>query len=94
MTRLIEQANEGPTVRLTTDSPASSYGVPVLRIEDDTPTDYGPADIVVTPDYPRGERAAHIVCEHADDWPEGSAEWLACQAFCRQWPEGPQVVSG
>lgn len=53
----IPQRGKGPRVRLTTESPASHYGVPALRIDDDSPTDYGPADVVLTPDFPAGAYA-------------------------------------
>lgn len=38
---------KGGTARLTTESPASYYGIPILRIEaDDVNGDFGPADLL------------------------------------------------
>jgi hypothetical protein len=92
MTIAIKQSNSGPLVELTTDSPDSCYGLPVLRVDNGSSHDFGPRDWILTADYPHGVIAARVVAERASDWPENSPEWLECQRFCRQWPTGPQVT--
>jgi len=87
----------GATAALTTDSPASHYGAPVLRIEGDGADnwpDMGPAD-----QMPTGMYAADFVCRWAAGGDPGAGDFVvgteegrkAAAAFCRQWPSGPQV---
>lgn len=42
----IAKDNETPTITLTTDSPQSHYGIPVLRYEMHDCKDFGPMDII------------------------------------------------
>lgn len=84
---------------LTTDSPASHYGVPVLRVEgkgvEDWP-DFGPSDTLGS-----GFSAAALVAACATGvlpygvggaiHPMSPATREAARAFCRQWPNGPQI---
>jgi hypothetical protein len=86
---------------LTTESPASHYGIPALRIEGkgcaDLP-DYGPSDVL-----PSGVTAGAFVAECASGvLPKGfggtihpmtTATREAARKFCAQWPEGPQIPS-
>lgn len=90
----------GVTASLTTDSPASHYGIPALRIEGpgvEQWPDLGPADVL-----PSKMPAAHLVVACAlGQLPGGvggtihpmSAEVLeAARRFLAQWPEGPQLA--
>jgi len=72
-----------PTATLMTDSPASSYGQPVLRVEG---RDLGPADLM-----PAGEFAADVVRAWALGAGRSAEEREAARRFLRQWPEGPQL---
>ena len=69
---------------LTTDSAMSSYGIPALRVNDDSPSDYGSADTL-----PDGRRAAEVVA--AFGRPATGDDRDAAAKFLRQWPEGPQI---
>lgn len=80
------------TAELTTDSPASHYGIPVLRVHDDGTFvgDYGPADIL-----PEQIAAAGGIAATAGYWVAaqanaGTIDREAARAFCAQWPDGPQ----
>jgi len=76
----------GETVILTTDSPQSHSGAPVLRIEaEDVNGDFGPADMVgkVT--------AADIIVGWAEQETRTKKEIEAAQMFLTQWPDGPQL---
>ena len=68
-------------VLLTTDHPASSYGIPVLVVNNQA---YGPADKVQF----SGRYAAAIAVEWAIDRP--IEDQVKASRFCRQWPQGPQ----
>jgi hypothetical protein len=85
---LIYTGPTGVTATLTTDSPASHYGCPALRIEaegmDDLP-DLGPADVL-----PSGLTAAELVCRQADCLSEAGRK--AAKKFLAQWPDGPQLT--
>jgi hypothetical protein len=73
------------TATLTTDSPQSHYGLPILRIESEG--DFGPADMVdhiVT--------AADIVAGWASNPGRTAEEIGAARMFLRQWPDGPQIM--
>jgi hypothetical protein len=75
---------------LTTDSPASSYGIPVLRIDaDDLQGDFGPSDLLGAP--PTAMPAAALVAHWARQPERTAAERAAAEMFLRQWPEGPPV---
>lgn len=86
---------------LTTDSPQSHYGIPVMRVEGAAVADWpdvGPADVLGA-----GITAAQIACHYADGThPDNDggrysrptkAGLAAAKAFCGQWPDGPQPQS-
>lgn len=90
----------GKNVTLTTDSPQSHYGIPVLRYENFACPDFGPADML--PDFhPEfdgqlgidGVSAAEIVIlfalREADKLSGNKIKFI--DSFLRQWPVGPQV---
>ena len=95
----IYTGSRGLKAYLTTDSPASNHGVPVLRVEgpgvEDWP-DMGPADILES-----GVSAAALVCACAagtlPPWVGGTIHTMnaktreAARRFCEQWPKGPQI---
>jgi hypothetical protein len=73
---------------LTTDSPLSHYGVPVLRIEaDDINGDFGPADIL---DSKKGLTAADVVAGWAIDKDRTLEERNIAQKYLSQWPDNPK----
>ena len=89
MEKLIYTGPHGHIATLTTQSPASHYGVPALRLEGDGLDglpDFGPADTL-----PSGITAAELVVRATGDgvWTIGDLE--AAQNFCAQCPTGPQV---
>jgi hypothetical protein len=78
--------------QLTTMSPQSHYGIPVLRIEgDEAPYDYGPADNISLLDGLLVISGAELV----DAWARGEdrteEEREAARMFLSQWPDGPQL---
>jgi len=80
---------------LTTDSPASRYGTPALRIEgkgtEDLP-DYGPGDLI--PVAGQHVHAGDLVALCAMAKGRTPEEQKVAAAFCQQWPDGMQVISG
>lgn len=74
---------------LTTDSPASHYGIPAYRVNDDSRSDYGPADIVRFDDL--FVSAGLVVALWAHLAGRSTAEIVAARKFCSQDPSGPQV---
>lgn len=80
-----------PSLQLTTESPLSRYGIPVLRPHP-TPlrsADLGPADML---DYggqlwPAAKHVQRFAKHHLDN----QDLQQAAAAFCRQWPDGPQI---
>lgn len=89
MDDLILPDQEGGTARLTTDTPASSYGIPVLVIDaDDIKAELGPADIV--PSSPP-ITAADIVITWDSQPDRNEEERAAADRYLRQWPDGPQL---
>ena len=80
-----------PSLVLTTDHPASSYGRPMLIVNPkiEPQTTYGPAD-VFTYDQKTWPAAMHVK-RFAAIHKEDQAIQEAAKAFCSQWPEGPQV---
>lgn len=86
---------------LTTDSPMSHYGIPVLRFADEfddqnRTNDYGPADMIEHGDAVDTfgpETSAEFICR----WVDGQCDTLSSSAvaaaklFLRQWPDGPQI---
>ena len=85
-----------PSLQLTTEHSASSYGIPVLVRDKSLQTDagegyfaYGPTDLL---DYGGNLwPAARQVQRFAKFRPENMELQEAAAAFCRQWPDGPQV---
>ncbi len=72
-------------VFLTTESSASHYNIPVLRIESNAGPDLGPSDFI-------GKQfAAQLVAKWAGKKCRKPEELEAARRFLRQWPEGPQV---
>ena len=93
MNHIIATDPDGGTAVLTTDSPASHYGVPVLRIgAADVEGDFGPADLIGDIDRPETlATAACIVAGWAMNAERSEDERGAARAFLGQWPEGPQI---
>ena len=71
---------------LTTNSPASHYGIPALRIETDEGPDLGPSEFLRN-----GKLAAAVVAAWATKKCRKPEELEAARRFLRQWPDGPQV---
>jgi len=90
---LISKDDKGGTAILTTDSPMSHYGIPVLRIEaEDVDGDFGPADLIGDLDHPeRIITAASIVAGWAKTGKRTKEEIEAAGLFLSQWPDGPQL---
>lgn len=84
---------QGGIARLTTDSPASHYGIPVLRVEaEDVSGDFGPADLIGDIEKPdKLITAAQVVAGWASKPERTKAEIETAASFLRQWPEGPQI---
>lgn len=86
---LIYKGPFGHIATLTTESPASRYGNPVLRVVDPDGADwldYGPLDVL-----PSGLTAAELVVMATSDGAWRCDDLVLCQRFTRNWPEGPQV---
>lgn len=80
--------SDGGTIRLTTDSPASHYRIPVLQVTAaDLDGDFGPSD----PLGPSGILAADLVAYWAREPGRTDAELEAARLFLGQWPEGPSL---
>ncbi|HBG38938.1 MULTISPECIES: hypothetical protein [Clostridium] len=87
---MIMQDANGGTAVLTTDSPLSHYGIPVLRIEaDDINGDFAPADLIGSP--PIIITAASVIAGWADNPERTPEEIAAARKYLSQWPEGPQI---
>ena len=95
---LILEDTNGGTATLTTQSPQSHYGCPVLRIEDDDDRidgDFGPADLIDFRSLGSGlVSAAEIVYGWAHRPGRTLEEIAAARLFLCQWPEGPQIARG
>ena len=89
--------NENWEIFLTTDSPQSSHGLPVLRqISKRNPVPgsgwtFGPADPWL-PAESDEQTAADIVMSWAREKGRTQLELEAARDFLRQWPEGPQLT--
>lgn len=87
--------NESLKIELTTDSPASSYGISVARIDG---VDYGPGDRVPLGKNALGTRlAASLVYEWAQEPGRTPEEREAARRFLRQWPDervSPETCAG
>ena len=80
----------GEKTSLTTESPASHYGMPVLRIEAEVVSgDFGPADLIGEP--PKAFTAAQGVAGWGSQPERTPEEQHAAKAFLGQWPDGPQI---
>ncbi len=90
---LVTKDRSGRTVYLTTNSPASHYGLPVLQItSEDVAGDFGPSDMVGHLERPDTiVTAAGVVAGWAMQPERTSTEIKAARAFLSQWPEGPQI---
>lgn len=93
---IIRRFDDGSAIRLTTDSPASHYGIPALRYDGCDCPDRGPAETLCEHAYHAGvvalfgaQTAAAEVLRVASDLHRN--EYAAAQAFLGQWPDGPQV---
>ena len=87
---LITKDEKGGTAILTTWSPQSHYGCPVLRIEaEDVDGDFGPADLIG--EVPNLVSAASIVAGWAGSGNRTKEEIEAAGLFLSQWPGGPQI---
>ncbi len=93
---LITTDPDGGTAVLTTNSPCSHYGCPVLRIEaEDVDGDFGPADLIDFSGIGQGMApAANIVAGWAMAPARTDEEREAARRFLCQWPEGPQLAEG
>ncbi len=84
---LVTQDEKGGTATLTTASPLSHYGLPVLRIEaEDVSGDFGPSDCIAP-----GLTAAGVVAGWAKEEGRTPEELQAARRFLSQWPDGPQA---
>lgn len=87
---LISTDNKGGRAYLTTSSPVSHYGIPILRIEaEDIDGDFGPSDII-----DGTMTAADIIVGWAKRPGRTNDELIAARKFLGQWPEGPQLHGG
>lgn len=78
-----------PSLSLTTDHPASSYGMPVLVNSADSRQAYGPADIVAF--YNKPPQPAAMWVRRLAKTLANKDDIQACASFLKQWPEGPQI---
>ena len=90
---LIMVDEKGGTAILTTNSPMSRRGIPVLRVKtEDVDGDFGPADLIGEHKKPEMIRtAAGIVAEWFRTIEHTEEEIEAARLFLSQWPEGPQI---
>ncbi len=78
-------AQLSPSLKLTTEHAASSYGKPVL-VRSDSGDAFGPADLINV--YHWGPQpAANVVVRLVKHKPDAVD---AAKRFCSQWPDGPQ----
>jgi hypothetical protein len=92
MNILIMKDKDGGTAYLTTESPASHYGIPVLQITaEDVDGDFGPGELIGDLEAGPLMYAADIVASWAKQPGRTEAELKAARMFLRQWPEGPQI---
>lgn len=83
---------EGGSAVLTTHSPMSHYGCPVLQITaEDVDGDFGPADLIHDDAHERIYPAANVVAGWAMKPERSVLEVKAARMYLAQWPEGPQV---
>ncbi len=83
---LITKDKKGGTAYLTTESPASHYGIPVLQITaDDIDGDFGPANLIGN--LPNVFPAADIIAAWLNTPGRSPEEIEAGKSFLAQWPE-------
>ena len=80
---------DGIEHKLTTESSLSSYGIPVYRVEDDSPTDHGPVDLVHFAGLPIS--CEGVVAFWARIEGRTKEEIEAAKAFLSQNPQGFKV---
>ena len=91
---LVTAFRYGGTIRLTNQTAASSYGIPVLVIEDAGPLngEFGAADIVGGWDGPDTAAVGAVIVMKWAAKPERTEdERGAARMYLQQWPEGPQL---
>lgn len=85
-----------PSLQLTTEHTASSHGIPVLVRDKSLQTGegegyfvHGPADVFEYGGqrWPAAKHVQRLAKHHADNVELQEA----AAAFCRQWPDGPQI---
>ena len=82
--------DDGGTIRLTTNSPASHYRLPVLVVDAaDLSGDFGPADLLGT----SGIYAADLVAQWGSEEARTETERAAARRFLDQWPGGPTLTA-
>lgn len=90
MDLIVSEDMNGGTAILTTDSPASHYGMPVLQITaEDIDGDFGPGDLINLGEMLMS--AGEIVYTWAMELGRTHEEMQAARKFLSQWPEGPQI---
>lgn len=94
----IRTFGDGTALVLTTDSPASHYGIPILRHTGCSCADCGPADAVCLHAEPQALRdlfGPHTAAETVHRWAllakPGAQAHGAARLFLSQWPAGPQL---
>lgn len=92
MEYLVLEDGKGGSVKLTTESSASSDGIPVLRVEsEESHGDYGPSDLIGDLEGNDFVKAAEIVAAWGKKRGRTQEEKEAARLFLHQWPQGPQV---
>ena len=89
MELLLFTDREGIEYKLTTDSPMSSYGIPVVRVENESPGDYGPADMLTFAGLP--VVASGLVALWARLAGRTPEEIEFAKSFLAQDPNGPDA---
>lgn len=86
---LLFTEQDGTEHILTTESPASHYGIPAYRIEDVEGSDYGPSDFIVFSGLQLLAGGVVAFWARLEDRTEQEID--AAKRFCAQDPNGPQV---
>jgi hypothetical protein len=90
MNYLLRTDGHGGEARLTTESPASRHGVPVLEVTGEGIIGtFGPRDVFGVP--PKMMSAARLVHTWAMDPARTPQEKDAARRFLKRWPGGPQI---
>ena len=80
---------EGIEYKLTTESPQSHYGIPVVRAEDESPNDYGPGDMLGFCGLPVIAGGLVALWARLDGRTEQEID--IAKSFLAQAPEGPSA---